>query len=243
MDRLDALYRQYLKFAPLVREIADIGADHGYLSKRILESGFYGRIIVTDIAAMPLEVARKNIGNRPDVIYRQCNGLSGDFSSTDLVFIAGMGGDLIANIIAEAADIKNDVIYVLQPMTNFQKTLCRIESRYLYSYFANEKEKHYRMMIASSSPYAAVQNKEAIRIPWLFDMEEFDSEEDCRCTTRGEAVLKENLGDAVIFFQHKLEQAEKITKSVKQIPVLYERAKKRENLAREILVLLNAQLS
>lgn len=252
MNRLKALYLQYKRASSFssVSRIADIGADHGYLSKKILDSGFKGRIIITDIAEMPLEVAKRNIGVDARVEYRLCDGLRGDFSECELVFIAGMGGDLIGSMIREAKDLREDVVLVLQPMTNFEKTLSAVASRYLYSFFANEKDKHYRILVASkrgelsaATAFSKTESKESgglISVPWLFDFDRGGlgkAEEGIgtELFPPTENILIENVEDAILFFSYKLEQAKKISRAVSSIPDLYEHSLSRERQIEWIL--------
>lgn len=243
MNRLEALYAQYVRASSLtnIREIADIGADHGYLSRKILCSGFKGKIIITDIAEMPLSVAKKNIGIDPRVEYRQCDGLQSDFSKTDLIIIAGMGGDLIADMIRSAEGLREDVLFVVQPMTNFEKALSAISDWYLYSYFANEKEKHYRILAASKSRKFICEG-DSIRIPQLLDFDENISDIAVQTANSSEIILRENLADAADFFRYKLVQAKKITGSVKGIAHLSDISIKRERQIEEILNLLETEV-
>ncbi len=131
--------------------VADIGADHGYLSKALLASGRCSRIIVTDIAEKPLARAKENIGVDSRVEYRLGDGLSqGDFSAVDMFFIAGMGGDEVVKILQHARDIKESAVFVLQPMTHFDRVVEELGERYAWTYFVNDKEKHYRVLVGGS---------------------------------------------------------------------------------------------
>lgn len=241
MNRLEALYAQYVKVSTYVDEIADIGADHGYLSKKILDSGFRGRLIVTDVAKMPLDIAKKNIGPESQVEYRLCDGLQGDFSQTGLIFIAGMGGDLISGMLRKAEELREDIVFVLQPMTNFEKALTAIADRYRYSYFANEKNKHYRILVASHRK-EIVDQEDMISIPLLSDFDEIADSALVMTSPQSEIVLKENLKDALLFFRYKYEQAKKISYSVKEIQHLYERSVERERRIEAILDLLEERI-
>ncbi len=106
--------------------VADIGTDHGLLPIFLYEQKISPKVVLCDIAAGPLEKAKKNIANyapsfSPDI--RQGDGLlplaSGE---VDTVVIAGMGGELIADILA--ADIEKTKSFsklVLQPRTAPEK--------------------------------------------------------------------------------------------------------------------------
>lgn len=128
--------------------VADIGSDHGYLTQSLLESGVVTHVIVTDIAEQPLQNAKNTLGTRQEVEYRLCQGMEGNFSEADIAVIAGMGGDLIAHIIETRGVVKDDLIFVLQPMTEWEKVWNAKEIIPLWSAFVSERGKHYRVIVA-----------------------------------------------------------------------------------------------
>ena len=119
-------------FAKKGEIIADVGTDHAYLPIYLYTSGVIRGAVVSDINEGPIERARKNIieyscdGAIKPIL---CDGLSKIREySPDSVFILGMGGELIANIIAEAEWLKEKgTRLVLQPMTHAE-----ILREYLY---------------------------------------------------------------------------------------------------------------
>jgi len=122
MIQLDKRLRQ---IAALVRpgcRMVDVGTDHGYLIAWLaLEERIAGGY-ACDIRPMPLEKARKTLrdnGLEERIECVLCDGLEKiDGTLVDDVVIAGMGGDLIANIIERAPWLKNEEKHlVLQPMT------------------------------------------------------------------------------------------------------------------------------
>lgn len=103
--------------------IADIGTDHGYLPIYLLEKNICTRAIASDINRGPVEKAKKNIelSHLSDKI--QCRlgpGLKTiSQHEVDCAVIAGMGGNLIRDIIEESMDIFKNLNYViLQPVQN-----------------------------------------------------------------------------------------------------------------------------
>ena len=82
---------------------ADIGTDHGYLICSLVEEGIAQRGIAADINAMPLDKARQEVirrGLEERIQLVLTDGLTGiDPEEVDEVFIAGMGGDLMAQIL------------------------------------------------------------------------------------------------------------------------------------------------
>ena len=114
--------------ADFVREgsrLADIGTDHGYLPIALCQSGKIPSAIACDINPLPLRSAGINIAKRRlewQIETRLSDGLhevSPD--EVDDIVIAGMGGELIRDILAEAPWVKDrEKNLVLQPMTHHE---------------------------------------------------------------------------------------------------------------------------
>ncbi len=97
---------------------ADVGCDHGYCTRYMLDNGLCGRAFVSDISAKCLEKAEKLLEKHiacGRVTPVCCNGLEKIDPAVDLVLIAGMGGDEIAAILRAAFVPEN---FVFQPMKN-----------------------------------------------------------------------------------------------------------------------------
>lgn len=101
---------------------ADIGTDHAYLPVWLLLNGRIDRAIAADLREGPLSRARETAeqhGVTGKVSFRLCDGLTGiEEGETDVVAIAGMGGETIAAILAAAPWTRNCKL-LLQPMTSF----------------------------------------------------------------------------------------------------------------------------
>lgn len=102
--------------------VCDIGTDHGYLPAYLIESGKCRRAIAADINKMPLDSAiatfeKAGITDKAQFILS--DGLK-DVpldEVTDIV-IAGMGGELISQIIsADERSKQCGANFILQPMT------------------------------------------------------------------------------------------------------------------------------
>ena len=110
-------------FAKSNEFIADVGTDHAYLPIYLYTKKIIRGAVVSDINEGPIERASKNISEfscEGAIIPLLCDGLSkiGEYSP-DTVFILGMGGELIANIISKAEWLKeNGTRLVMQPMTH-----------------------------------------------------------------------------------------------------------------------------
>ena len=110
----------------------DIGTDHAYLPVWLVQSGKCAHVLATDIGVLPLKNAEKTLlryGAQEAVSLRISNGLqSVRPEEAEEISICGMGGTLIADILAEAPWIKKPGMrLVLQPMTHgedVRKYLC-----------------------------------------------------------------------------------------------------------------------
>lgn len=103
--------------------VADIGCDHGYLSIELLLSGKAAFVHACDLREQPLRRAMENakrFGVTEKIRFSRADGLAAvDPFQVDTVVCAGMGGELIANILAAAAWLK-DPRYrlILQPQSS-----------------------------------------------------------------------------------------------------------------------------
>ena len=101
---------------------ADIGTDHAYLPVFLLLEGKISRAVCSDINAGPLEVAKKNaeeygVSGKVDFVLTDGAGALSGRGITDYA-ICGMGGELIADIIERAPQLRDvGVRLILQPMS------------------------------------------------------------------------------------------------------------------------------
>lgn len=112
--------------ASLVRNnsrVADIGTDHGYLLAWLIENGISPSGIAADINKGPLENARRTvidaeISDKVELILS--DGLKNiPEGSCDDIVIAGMGGNLIADILSACPWIYNEKLHIVaQPMSH-----------------------------------------------------------------------------------------------------------------------------
>lgn len=106
-----------------VNSIVDVGTDHGYVVIDLINSGKLERAIASDINKGPVERAKKNIldYNLSDRI--ECR-LGGGLKTVvpgevEAAVIAGMGGNLIRDILLESKDVFKKLKYVIvQPVQN-----------------------------------------------------------------------------------------------------------------------------
>ena len=135
MKRLNLKGRLALcaQFARGGSRLADIGTDHAYLPIALCEQGRAASALACDINPLPLESARSNIamhGLSDRIRTRLCDGLSGvGPDEADDIVIAGMGGELIADILSACEWAKDSAKrYILQPMTRHEALI-----KWLYS--------------------------------------------------------------------------------------------------------------
>ena len=106
---LDKRLQAVADFVPKGCKVADIGTDHGYLAKYLYEQDNSRYVIAADLNAGPCEAARKTFaefGLEDKIPVRQGSGLEPlSAGEVDTVCIAGMGGKLIADILAGKKEV------------------------------------------------------------------------------------------------------------------------------------------
>lgn len=111
-------------FVPPCVCAADVGTDHGYLPVWLLQNGIIQTAIAADIHAGPLANARQSAAAY-DLTERfrfvQADGLRfPDAQTTDVITVAGMGGETICAILAAAPWLRQGKRLVLQPQSKVQ---------------------------------------------------------------------------------------------------------------------------
>lgn len=121
-----------LSLAESSAHTADVGTDHGKLAAELIISGKASHVTACDINEGPLSkaaelVSELGIGESVSIVCT--DGLRGlECRGIDQVVIAGMGGELIRDIISAAPWVKTDAVrLLLQPMTASAELI-----RYLY---------------------------------------------------------------------------------------------------------------
>ncbi len=100
--------------------IADIGTDHAYIPIYLIENELAKSIIAGDVRQGPVDIAKANVEKHKlsdKIEVRLGSGLSIlNKNEVDTVIIAGMGGQLISEIIDADIELAKSVKLVLQPM-------------------------------------------------------------------------------------------------------------------------------
>lgn len=113
MDRIDRL----CAFLDRCDSFADVGCDHGYCTRYMLEKGLCRKAVVSDVSEKCLDKARillKNYISEGTCLAVCCDGLE-RVPVCEQVLIAGMGGDEIISILKRGHLPEK---FVLQPMRN-----------------------------------------------------------------------------------------------------------------------------
>lgn len=134
--------------------VADIGTDHGYIPVFLVSSGKTERAIAMDVNVGPLARAQEHIrqfGLEGQIETRLSDGLSAlQPGEAQSIVIAGMGGALMARILADEQDIARTAgRLVLQPQSelfSFRQFLAGHGYRIVEEDMVYEDGKYYSMM-------------------------------------------------------------------------------------------------
>lgn len=128
------------------RVFADIGCDHGLVAKYALDNRLAGEVIATDVSAACLSKAQSLLAGYDNVTFCLGDGLTPlKGKKADFIVIAGMGGRLIAEILAE----KPRATLVLQPQSDAPRLRAYLsEADYVFEadFTAYEQNRFYDVM-------------------------------------------------------------------------------------------------
>lgn len=156
---------------PRGTRVADVGTDHAYLAIALKEDQAAIQVIATDKNEGPCAAARRTLteaGLAESIPVRCGDGLKVLVpGEVDTICIAGMGGGLIATILAEGNEVLSHVLrLVLQPMND-----AAVLRRWLYEngwHIANES-----LAVADGRLYeliAAEPGMAKMPEPWLLTL-------------------------------------------------------------------------
>lgn len=120
---IDSRIKAIENFVRAGSRVADIGADHGYLSIELVKSGRAVKVIATEKNIGPFEALSKNISGFNQIEVRLGDGLTIlTAGEVDTICIAGMGGTLIQKILDDAPEVVQSARQlILQPMNGVKK--------------------------------------------------------------------------------------------------------------------------
>lgn len=201
--------------------VCDVGTDHAYLPCYLVKNGICKRAVAADVNPSPLAAAKENIqraGLEDKIDTVLSNGLDGISPNgvTDVV-IAGMGGELIADILGRGKAFYS-ARFILQPMTKPERL-----RRWLWENGfeiacerACKEEIYYTVMLVKytgkNSAYTAAQCYIGALKGDSDDDKGYISKQAERLRKKGEGLMKSGSAQA----QKYLQLAEKLDRYIKQ---------------------------
>lgn len=153
----DRLLEIYLNVKP-GSKVADIGTDHAILPISLVENNVVDKAIATDVAKNPAKIAMDAIEDADlskEIEVRVGSGFDPihPADEIDTFIIAGMGGELISQIIASADKklFKRNSELILQPNNEEQvvrETLIDNEFEIIFENIIFEKGHYYQIIVA-----------------------------------------------------------------------------------------------
>lgn len=155
---MDNRLRKIAEVSAGYKKVIDVGTDHGYLPVYLIENNIVESAIVSDVSKGSLKkavelISKKNLSKK---IESRCgNGLKvlNGRDNADLAVIAGMGGNLIAEIIEQSMELitKTNLTLILQPMQNpevLRNFLISKKFSITKELLAEEDEKIYQIIVS-----------------------------------------------------------------------------------------------
>ena len=148
--------------------LTDVGTDHGYLPVALLQQGRILSAIASDIGAEPLEHARRTAQQYgvKGIDFRLCSGLSAIApEETDVIVIAGMGGETIIAILSAAPWTRNGHMLLLQPMTkaaDLRHWLADNGYTFTGEHLVEDKGRLYPILIVTGGTHRPLTEAEAL---------------------------------------------------------------------------------
>ncbi|WP_422486506.1 tRNA (adenine(22)-N(1))-methyltransferase [Gudongella sp. DL1XJH-153] len=145
-------------FIPNNSIVADVGTDHGYVPKYLIDKGISKLVIATDISKGSLQktvdyIREENL--EEEITTRLGDGLDPIRPfEVDTLVIAGMGGLLIAEIMSKSMEVSKSInTLILQPMVGspeLRKYLLQNNFRIVDEDLVREGDKFYEIIVAKT---------------------------------------------------------------------------------------------
>lgn len=154
------------------RTVADIGTDHAYIPIKLIKDGTCDKVIASDIKSGPAEAAKRHIkkyGFSSLIDVRIGAGLDPiKINEAAQIIIAGMGGEMIINILTQNEEKARSAKLILQPM-NAQYELRKFLHKNNYTINAEdiavEEKKVYNILTASNGKSTPFKDDFEYHIP------------------------------------------------------------------------------
>ena len=148
-NRIDEIF----SIIPKSEIFADIGCDHGYIAKKMLDSCKCKKAIVSDISEKCLNKASVLLKN--EIETKRAEAIVSDgfdaLPIVDTALIAGMGGEEIIKILLNAKNAqKLPETLILQPMKNAEKVrkaIVDLQYKIEKDYLFYVKDKYYILIL------------------------------------------------------------------------------------------------
>jgi len=156
--------------------VADIGCDHGYLSKILINENRAKQVIATDISKPSLEktaILASRYGINDKIITKVGDGLKPiENENVDIVVIAGMGGFEIIKILQDNKKTKYSKL-IFQPVQNsieLRSYLIKNNYKILKDFIIEDKGKFYNTLVVEFNNQNQILNSEEVE----FGLTNFD---------------------------------------------------------------------
>ncbi len=131
--------------------VADIGADHGFVSQEILNTRSKIKVFASDNKLGPYNRLKKTLNNYQNVIVSFSDGLDALPSDVDTILISGMGGKTISSILLKNREKLNKVEYlILSPhndLYSLRKEVNSLDFKIIDECFIKDADKFYSIII------------------------------------------------------------------------------------------------
>ena len=146
--------------------VADIGTDHGYIPAYLIDSGKSKKVIGTDISKGSLDKIIqyiKQLNFEESIETRLGNGLEViNTNEIDTVIIAGMGGQLMKDILNKDLEVTNSISnFILQPMIaakELREYLINNKFKIIDEELVYEENKYYEIIYAIKGDSKVMKN-------------------------------------------------------------------------------------
>ncbi len=137
-----------------VKSMVDVGTDHGYVPIDLIKNKNIDFAIASDINSGPVERARKNISDNKLSDKIECR-LGGGLKTitpgeVEAAVIAGMGGNLIRDILEDSQDVTKSLDYIIvQPVQNpevLREYLYKFGYNILDEWIIYDEDKYYEIL-------------------------------------------------------------------------------------------------